>query len=50
VITLAEIHGRCQHPIVAGTGDLAGARGVITFKDNVATGSSAYRGPITISN
>jgi outer membrane protein assembly factor BamA len=46
-VTLAEIHGRCQHPIVAGTGGFAGARGVLTFKDDVTNGTSLYRGPVT---
>lgn len=45
-VTLAEIHGRCQHPIIAGTGDFAGASGVITFKDDVTNGTSLYRGPV----
>ena len=30
-----EIHGRCHHPIVGGTGGFAGAKGVINFKDDV---------------
>jgi hypothetical protein len=45
-VTGAAIHGRCQHPIIAGTGDFAGASGVITFKDDVTNGTSLYRGPI----
>jgi hypothetical protein len=49
-VTLAEVHGRCQHPIIAGTGDFAGASGVITFKDDIANGTSPYRGPISLSN
>lgn len=41
-----EIHGRCQHPIVAGTGtgvfeDMAGR---VDFKDDVETGELNYRG------
>jgi hypothetical protein len=43
-VTDAAIHGRCQHPIIAGTGDFAGASGVITFKDDVANGTSATGG------
>jgi len=46
-VTDAAIHGRCQHPIIAGTGDFAGASGVITFKDDVTNGTSLYRGPVT---
>ena len=46
-VTFAEIFGRCQHPIVAGTGDFAGAFGVLTFKDDVTNGTSLYRGPVT---
>jgi hypothetical protein len=45
-VTGAEIRGRCQHPIIAGTGDFAGASGVITFKDDVTNGTSLYRGPV----
>jgi hypothetical protein len=36
----AEIRGRCHHPIVSGTGDFAGATGVINFKDDVSDPSS----------
>lgn len=41
-----EIHGRCQHPLVAGsgTGVFDGATGRIDFKDNVETGELTYRG------
>jgi len=46
-VTFAEIHGRCAHPITAGTGGFAGAFGVITFKDDVTNGTSLYRGPVT---
>jgi hypothetical protein len=31
-----EIRGRCHHPIVGGTGDFAGATGVLNFKDDVS--------------
>jgi hypothetical protein len=46
----AEIHGRCQHPIVegSGTGGFAGAEGRIDFKDEVETGTFFYRGHITL--
>jgi hypothetical protein len=44
--TLAEIHGRCHHPIVTGTDGFAAATGVLDFKDDVTTGNSTYRGHI----
>lgn len=44
--TGAELHGRCQHPIVGGTGGFAGMSGVILFKDDVDTGIFYYRGNI----
>lgn len=47
-VTIAEIHGRCQHPIVSGTDGFAGASGVITFKDDVVTGTSNYKGHVTL--
>jgi hypothetical protein len=45
-----QIFGRCQHPIVAGsgTGDFAGATGRLDFKDNVETGEAAYRGHVAL--
>ena len=43
-----EIHGRCEHRIVGGTGDLAGAIGVITFKDDVVNMTFDYRGQIQL--
>lgn len=45
-----EIHGRCQHPIVAGsgTGDFEGATGRVDFKDDVDTGQFFYRGHIKL--
>src|ERR671910_2594113 len=41
-----EIFGRCQHPIVegSGTGDYEGVRGRLDFKDDVETGDFLYRG------
>jgi hypothetical protein len=48
VVTGAEIHGRCQHPIISGTGDLSGASGVLTFKDDVTNGTALYRGHVTL--
>jgi hypothetical protein len=43
-----EIHGRCHHPIVSGTGDFAGVSGVIDFSDDVTTGCASYTGPIRL--
>lgn len=45
--TLAgEIHGRCQHPIVAGsgTGAYEGVTGRLDFKDDIEAGNFPYRG------
>jgi hypothetical protein len=44
-----EIHGRCEHRIVGGTGDFANASGVITFKDDVVNLIFDYRGQIQLS-
>jgi hypothetical protein len=44
-----EIHGRCEHRIVDGTGDFAGATGVILFKDDVVNLKFDYRGNISLS-
>jgi hypothetical protein len=48
--TGSEVHGRCQHPIVAdsGTGGFAGATGRVDFKDEVTTGEFLYRGHISL--
>ncbi len=46
----AEIHGRCQHPITFGTGDFAGIKGRIDFKDDGATGIVYYRGHFSLPN
>jgi hypothetical protein len=43
-----ELRGGCQHPILSGTGDFREARGRLNFTDNVANGTSAYRGQITL--
>ena len=43
-----EIHGRCQHPIVGGTGGFAGAKGVLLFKDDVVNLKFDYRGHISL--
>lgn len=42
----AEIHGRCEHSIVGGTGGFDGMSGVINFKDDVDAGLFFYRGNI----
>jgi hypothetical protein len=46
VSTGSEVLGRCQHPIVAGsgTGGFQGVTGRLDFKDDVATGEYLYRG------
>jgi hypothetical protein len=48
--TGSEVHGRCQHPLVAGTGTggFAGATGRVDFKDDVTTGEFLYRGHISL--
>ena len=43
-----EIHGRCHHPIVGGTGRFAGVKGVILFKDDVVNLKFNYRGHISL--
>lgn len=43
-----EIHGRCEHRIVGGTGDFAGAKGVLLFKDDVVNLTFDYRGHISL--
>ena len=43
-----EIHGRCEHRIVGGTEDFAGAKGVLLFKDDVVNLQFEYRGPINL--
>jgi hypothetical protein len=50
VTTGRELKGRCQHPIVAGsgTGGFAGATGRFDFKDVISDGSILYRGHITL--
>ena len=48
VSTGPEVRGRCQHPIVTGSGTdgFAGATGRLDFKDIVTDGSYVYRGHI----
>jgi hypothetical protein len=43
-----EIHGRCHHPIVRGTGVFAGAKGLVNFKDDVVNLKLDYRGHISL--
>ena len=43
-----EIHGRCEHRIVGGTEDFAGAKGVLLFKDDVVNFTFDYRGQISL--
>ncbi len=43
-----ELHGRCHHPIVGGTGDFAGVTGVLDFKDDPVTGCAYYRGHLDL--
>ncbi|GAA4645834.1 hypothetical protein GCM10023115_37940 [Pontixanthobacter gangjinensis] len=42
----AEIFGRCQHPLIrgSGTGVFEGVSGRLDFKDNVETGEFPYKG------
>ena len=44
----AEIFGRCQHPIAAGsgTGVFNGVSGQINFKDDIEAGNFPYRGQL----
>jgi len=44
-----EIHGRCEHRIVGGTGDFTDAKGVINFKDDVVNMKFDYRGQIFLA-
>ena len=45
-VPVGEIFGRCQHPIVkgSGTGIFEGVTGRLDFKDDVETGEFFYRG------
>ena len=49
VSTGSEVHGRCQHPIVggSGTGGFEAVTGRVDFKDDVVTGEFLYRGHLT---
>lgn len=48
----AEFKGRCQHPIVAGsgTGVFEGATGRLNMTDNIETGDYPYKGHIKLQN
>ena len=50
VSTGVEVHGRCQHPIVGGTGTggFAGVTGRVDFKDVVEDGTYVYRGHLSL--
>ena len=43
-----EIHGRCHHPIVSGTGGFEGAKGLILFKDDIVNSEFVMRGHIKL--
>ncbi len=47
---IGEIRGRCQHPIVkgSGTGGFTGVTGRIDVKDDVVVGASIYRGHVRL--
>jgi len=43
-----EIHGRCHHPIVSGSGGFSGASGVLSFKDIPSEGRFPYHGNVQL--
>ena len=43
-----EIHGRCHHPILGGSGVFAGASGELSFTDIPSEGRFPYHGPIQL--
>jgi hypothetical protein len=47
-----ELHGRCQHPVVggSGTGGFEGVTGRVDFKDDVTTGDLIYRGHLKLAD
>lgn len=47
-----QIHGRCQHPIVDGSGTdgFDGVSGRLDFKDDVDAGIAEYRGHLKLSS
>lgn len=48
LVTFAEQHGRCHHPITGGTGDFAGATGGVHFTDDPLTGCAYYSGHVAL--
>jgi hypothetical protein len=48
--TFSQLHGRCHHPVVGGTGDFAGATGVFRFKDDPAAGCAFYSGHLKVQS
>ena len=48
LLTFAELHGRCHHPITGGTGDFEGATGVLHFKDDPVAGCAYYSGHLSL--
>jgi hypothetical protein len=46
--TFQELMGRCEHKVVAGSGDLAGVTGFLHFKDDVAPGTAPYTGHLKL--
>ncbi|UHQ20195.1 hypothetical protein LVB87_03260 [Lysobacter sp. KIS68-7] len=44
-----EIHGRCEHALVDGTGDFADVKGAIKFKDDVVNLKFDIRGHISLA-
>ena len=47
---ITEIFGRCQHPIVTGSGEgvFEGATGRLDFKDDIDAGNFPYRGHLKL--
>jgi hypothetical protein len=43
-----ELHGRCHHPVIGGTGGFAGVTGVLDYKDDPVTGCAYYRGHLDL--
>ncbi len=48
VSTGSEVHGRCQHPIIAGIDGFEGVTGRVDIKDDIPTGTFFYRGHIKL--
>ena len=43
-----QLTGGCTHPIIGGSGDFAGASGIIVFRDDLAAGTADFRGVIEL--